>query len=218
MAKQAKATSGATPARPARGARSIRQAKAAKKRRDQNLLIGAGAAFIVLLIAVVVFLNVRNSRPVVGEEMLSSQGNYHIEFGSPPAVEYNSTPPSSGPHYGNLAAWNIYDTPQRYELLLHNLEDGGVIVYYQCEDGCPEMVDQLKTIVEPYLNAGRHVVMAPNDPNWTAGAGPLHQDMDARIAVVAWTRVLKLDEVDEVKIRTFIDRYEGIDHHVAGIG
>jgi hypothetical protein len=218
MAKQAKAASAVSPAKPARNARSIRQAKAAKKRRDQNLLIGAGAAFVVLLIAVVVFLNIRNSRPVAGEEVLSSQGNYHIEFGSPAPIEYNSVPPSSGPHFGNLAAWNIYDAPQRYELLLHNLEDGGVIVYYQCEDGCPETVEQLRTIVEPYLNAGRHVVMAPNDPNWTTGAGPLHKDMNARIAVVAWTRVLKLDEVDEVKIRTFIDRYEGIDHHVAGIG
>jgi hypothetical protein len=218
MTKQAKRAAAVTPVQPARSARSIRQAKAAQKRRNQNLLIGAGAALFVLIIAAVIFLNIRSARPVAGEEMLSSQGNYHIEFGSPAPVEYNSVPPSSGPHYGNLAAWNIYDAPQRYELLLHNLEDGGVIVYYQCEDGCPETVEQLKTIVEPYLNAGRHVVMAPNDPNWTAGAGLLHKDMGAKIAVVAWTRVLKLDEVDEARIRSFIDHYEGIDHHVAGIG
>jgi hypothetical protein len=216
MAKTAKAT--VTPA-PARTARSLRQSQAAKRRQQQNLLVYGGAAFFVLLIALVVFMNIRSSRPVAGEQVLASQGNYHIEFGSPAPIAYNSTPPTSGPHYGNLAAWNIYDEPQRYELLIHNMEDGGVIVYYQCPDGCPETVEQLKTIVEPYLRAGRHVVMVPNDPTWTIGGSqPLHQDMGATIALTAWTRILKMDEVDEAAIRSFIDRYEGIDHHVQGIG
>jgi hypothetical protein len=215
MAKTAKAA--VTPT-PARTARSLRQEQAAKRRRQQNLLIYGAAAFFVLLIALVVFMNIRGSRPVAGEQVLASQGNYHIEFGSPAPIAYNSVPPTSGPHYGNLAAWNIYDQPQRYELLVHNMEDGGVIVYYQCPDGCPETVEQLKTIVEPYLRAGRHVVMAPNDPTWTIGGSqPLHQDMGAKIALTAWTRILKMDEVDEAAIRSFIDRYEGIDHHVRGI-
>jgi hypothetical protein len=216
MTKQLKATVRPTAAR---SARSIRQEQAAKRRRQQNLLLYGGAAFFVLLIALVVYLNIRASQPVAGEEIFTSQGNVHIDMGSPSPIAYNSTPPSSGPHYGNLAAWNIYSEPQRYELLNHNLEDGGVIVYYQCPDGCPETVDQLAAIVEPYLRAGRHVVMAPNDPTWTIGSSqPLHQDMGTKIAVVAWTRVLKLDEVDEASIRSFIDRYEGIDHHVSGVG
>jgi hypothetical protein len=214
----AKSTAKVTAAPAARSARSVRQEQAAKRKQQQNLLIYGAGAFFVLLIGLVVWLNIRASRPVAGEEVYSTQGNFHIEFGSPAPIEYNSTPPSSGPHYGNLAAWNIYSEPQRYELLVHNLEDGGVIVYYQCPDGCPETVEQLETIVEPYLNAGRHVVLAPNDPNWMIGNSQMHRDMGATIAVVAWTRVLKLDAVDEGKIRTFIDRYEGIDHHVAGVG
>ncbi|MEZ4619774.1 MAG: DUF3105 domain-containing protein [Caldilineaceae bacterium] len=42
--------------------------------------------------------------------------------------------------------------------------------------------------------------------------------MGATIALTAWQHILKLDEVDGDKIRAFIERYEGIDHHVAGIG
>jgi len=213
----AKAKANAAGAR--RSNRNTLRAKAAQQRRTQNyIMIGAGA-FFVLLISFVIFFQVRSNLPVAGEESLSSQGNTHINFGSPSPIAYNSTPPTSGPHYDNLVAWGIYDEPQRYEHLVHNLEDGGVIVYYQCADGCPEVVAELKEIVRPYIDRGDHVVLAPNDPTWSVnGSQPLHSDMGAPIAVTAWQRILKLDEIDSGKIRTFIERYEGIDHHVAGIG
>jgi len=199
----------------ARQRRQEAQEAVARRRRNQNILVWGGATVIVALIALVIYLNVRAQAPVSGAESFPTQGNVHIDYGSRSPIEYNSVPPSSGPHYGNLVAWNIYDEPIRYEQLVHNMEDGGVIVYYQCPDGCPELVEQLATTVEPFLRADRHVVMAPNDPTWTAnGSQPLHEDMGARIAVVAWQNVLKLDEYDHDRIRAFIERYEGIDHHV----
>ena len=94
-----------------------------------------------------------------------------------------------------------------------------MIIYYQCPEGCPEVVEQLKEIAQPYISQGRHVVLTPNDPNWSInGSQPLHQDMGARIAITAWTRILKMDEVDDGAIRAFIQRYVGIDHHVPGVG
>ncbi len=104
-------------------------------------------------------------------------------FGSTSPIAYNSTPPTSGPHYETLAAWGVH-RPIRYEHLVHNLEDGGVVIYYQCADGCPELVEQLSAIVDPYFRTGRNVVMAPNDPAWTIGGSePLHRDMGASIAL-----------------------------------
>ncbi len=141
-------------------------------------------------------------------------GNAHIAPGAISPIEYNTTPPTSGPHYGNLLPWGTYREPQRYELLVHNLEDGGVIIYYQCEDNCPELVSQLEDLVNPYLLQRRHVVVVPNDPAWTdGGAAPLHKDMGSRIALTAWQRIDKFDEFDAERIRAFIERYEGIDHH-----
>lgn len=193
--------------------------EAAKQRRSQYMFLAGAAGVLVLIIAGLIYLNFRGQIPMAGEEVFESQGNNHIDFGARSPIEYNSSPPSSGPHYGNLAAWQIYEDPIRYEQLNHNLEDGGVVVYYQCPDGCPELFDQLSASVQPYIDAGRHVILAPNDPTWSPSGGqPLHQDMGAPIALAAWGRVLKLDEYDADAIRAFIERYEGIDHHVRGIG
>ena len=188
---------------------------ASKRRLRQNLYIYGGGAILVAIVALVIYVNIRNTAPVGGEESLPSQGNTHIQQGSASPIEYNSTPPTSGPHYPGLAPWDIYDEPIRYEQVVHNMEDGGVIVYYQCEDGCPELKEQLTEVVRPYLDRGRHVVMMPNAPNWEGfGSQSVHKDMGARIALTAWQRLDKFDEFDAGRIRAFIERYEGIDHHV----
>lgn len=199
----------------ARQRRQEEREAAAKARRNQNMLvIGAGVA-LVAIIGFFIYLNIRSQAPLSGEQVFNTQGNSHIQYGSRSPIEYNSAPPSSGPHYDNLAAWNVYTEPIRYEQLNHNLEDGGVVIYYQCPEGCPELFEELKAMAEPYISAGRHVVVAPNDPAWTIdGSEPLHEDLGAPIALAAWQRVLKLEEFDEGQIRAFIEKYEGIDHHV----
>lgn len=212
----------ATKAKPAKQtpmtARQKRQAaldEAARQRRNQNNLLIGAAVLLLAIIGFFLYLSFRTQAGVAGEETFESLGNNHIEFGSRSPINYNSTPPTSGPHYGNLTAWQVYDEPIRYELLVHNMEDGGVIVFYQCEEECPELVEQLTESVEPFISTGRHVVLVPNQPGWSVGNGPsLHEDMGSKIALTAWTKSLKLDEYDADAIEDFIRRYEGIDHHV----
>jgi len=204
-------------ARAKRANRGPSDSKAAQRRRQQNMILVAAGVVLLALIALVVYVNIRATLPVGDEETLSSQGNTHIPFGSQSPIAYNSIPPSSGPHYDGLAAWRVYqpDDPQRYEFLNHNLEDGGVLLYYQCEDGCPELLAELEELVQPYLNASKHVAVVPNDPTFVDGSGQtIHQDMESKIAAVAWQRVLKMDEFDKEELKAFIDRYEGIDNHV----
>ena len=176
-------------------------------------MVGIAAA-VVALIAIVAFVNIRARRPVGEEVRFASQGNLHIPFGSTTPVEYNSTPPSSGPHYENIIGWGTYTEPQRYEHVVHNLEDGGVIIYYQCEDGCPELYGELDDFASDYIDRGARVVLVPNDPTFTDNNGtPLHKDMGSRIAMVAWQYVDKFENFDAERMGAFIDRYEGIDHH-----
>lgn len=197
--------------RPSR--QELREA-AARRRRNTNLMLVGVGVLIVVLVGLVIYLNIRSTLPMGEEETLPTLGNTHIEQGAISPIEYNSTPPTSGPHYGGLVPRGVYRAPQRYEQLIHNLEDGDVVIYYQCPEGCPDLVDQLESFVQPYLNQDRQLVVLPNDPTWTdSGSVPLHKDMGARIALTAWQRLDKFDEFDADRIRQFVERYEGINNH-----
>ncbi len=127
-----------------------------------------------------------------------SMGNAHIQTVSEPHLPYNSDPPTSGPHVPYIAPWGIHALPIPRELQVHNLEDGGVLVQYNCPQGCPELAGKLKAIVSRY---DTHVILAS------------YPGMDRRIALTAWGRIDKFDEFDEKRITRFIEAYKGIDHH-----
>src|SRR5437870_5529515 len=113
-----------------------------------------------------------------------------------PHEPYNSDPPTSGPHLPYIAPWGVHTRPIPLPLQVHNLEDGGVLVQYNCE--CPELVEQLRAIVRRY---DRQVILAP------------YPTMKSRIALTAWTRIDAFDAFDETRIVRFIEAYRGIDHH-----
>ena len=129
-------------------------------------------------------------------EQFADLGNEHIQTGSDPHTAYNSDPPTSGPHLPYIAPWGVHTRPIPNELQVHNLEDGGVMVQYNCT--CPELVEKLRAIVSRYE---KFVILAP------------YPTMKTRIALTAWTRLDRFEELDEARVVRFIDRYRGIDHH-----
>jgi hypothetical protein len=149
------------------------------------IILGAGIAYAYL------------SRDELGEEF-ADLGNDHLQA-EPTAYLWNSRPPTSGPHAPQIVSWGEHTetVPEWYQV--HNLEDGGVILHYNCLEGCPEIVAELQDIVQEM--GSEQLVLHP------------YTNMDSRIAVTAWTRLLKLDEVDRDKIVEFIKAYRGIDHH-----
>lgn len=88
--------------------------------------------------------------------------------------------------------------PVARELQVHNLEDGGVLVQYNCPQNCPDLVEKLKAIVKRY---DKLVILAP------------YPGMKSRIALTAWGRIDAFDGFDEARIERFIKAYRGIDHH-----
>lgn len=127
---------------------------------------------------------------------MPDQGNRHVPTADTPHEPYNSDPPTSGPHLPYLAPWGAHTRPIPLELQVHNLEDGGVLVQYNCE--CPDLVAKLRKLAERYTD---RVILAP------------YPTMKSRIALTAWTRIEALDDVDESRITRFIETYRGIDHH-----
>lgn len=151
---------------------------------------------IVIVLAVVVgFFAYRAAADLPGVKM-PDQGNLHIQSISVPHEPYNSDPPTSGPHLPYIAPWGVHTRPIVRELQVHNLEDGGVVVQYNCE--CPELVAKLRDIVQGF---DKYVILAP------------FPEMKSTIALTAWTRIETLSEFDGKRIRRFIEAYRGIDHH-----
>ena len=77
------------------------------------------------------------------------------------------------------------------ENLIHNLEHGHIWLSYQDETD-QEAIDVLTSIQRQFP---RSIIVTHRPEN------------DARIAVAAWTRILKLDEPDEEQILAFFKRY-----------
>ncbi|MFW6195243.1 MAG: DUF3105 domain-containing protein [Chloroflexota bacterium] len=137
-------------------------------------------------------------------EVAPDDGAEHIEPGTtPPEGTYSTTPPTSGPHWftepteaapdGAPARWGVYDDPLPDQVLIHNLEHGGIGLHYNCPDGCPELVEQLDSLIPP---GASQFILAP------------YPDMDSRIAITSWRHLDKMEEFDEERILEFIDAYQ----------
>lgn len=160
-------------------------------------------ALVVGVVALVVF------GPQAPGEAYDDLGNFHLQSPDEPHPPYNSSPPSSGPHLGVLAQWGIHETPLPPELFVHNLEDGGIVVAYDCPAGCDELVASLTDVV---TGLGEGVLLTPY-AGIVDASGTSH-----RAAAVAWTRVLYFDDLNpetREELDDFIDLYRGVDHHRA---
>lgn len=165
-----------------------------KQNRLVPWVIGGG---IVLLVAVPLIINYIRFLSLPGE-FYRSQGNVHVALGTetPP---YNSNPPTSGWHTNELAAWGSYDEPLPDQLVVHNMEDAGVLMWYR--PGTPEENEAHIAALESAAQGYRRVVILPRE------------DMPTQYALTAWTRLQRFDEIDVEGKRAFLEAYEGIDHH-----
>ncbi|MBI3989188.1 MAG: DUF3105 domain-containing protein [candidate division NC10 bacterium] len=170
--------------------------KRRRKARKKLLKIGSivGASLVVLLSGYLLYGRFVGKRGGVTVSVMSAK--YHLAPGELPP-NYTTDPPTSGPHTPYLAKWGVHREPIPKEVQVHNLEDGGVIVHYNCPDGCPELVEKLEGIVKRF----DRVILAPSP------------GMDKRIALTAWGKLDEFDNFDEERIVRFIKAYMGIDHH-----
>jgi hypothetical protein len=176
-------------------ARAQRRQLRARRSRNRRILYGSLVAAVAVGLLALILWAILKPQP---GEYFASQGNAHITEAQMGQFTYNTTPPTSGPHLGSLARWGVHDDPIPNELQVHNLEDGGVMVQYDCADGCPDLVAQLGELVEHYDEG---VILAP------------YPGMGTRIALTAWQRMDRFDEFDAERIERFIHAYRGGDHH-----
>lgn len=130
-------------------------------------------------------------------------GHGHIPNPRFPHGPYNSNPGTSGPHTPYTAPWGVHEKPVPQEVFIHNMEHGGVIIGYNCPQGCPDLAEELSE----YADDHDLVIVAPNP------------GLDSPIVLAAWTHTLSLERMDDAgreAIRRFFESFYGIDHHPPG--
>lgn len=174
------------------------------------------SASLLAIVAFLVWLFVASSKPLPGQKQ-ADQGRNHVAVGT--SVEYNSNPPTSGPHYEDWIRAGVYEIPKDDRNLVHSLEHGYVILSYRCrvapEGGmsrleeatagaspsgqfdtqgqCDERKNQLSKVYEKKGKRKLIVVARPN--------------LDTNFALTAWNYLDKFDTIDGSRIEKFIDAH-----------
>ena len=188
-----------------RAEEAAQRAAAERSASRRRAALMAGGSVLVVAAAIVLVI----IQPPAPGLAFADQGNLHLATIDEPHVVYNSRPPSSGPHLGDLATWGESDVQIPPELYVHNLEDGGVVLTYSCGGTCAELVEGLRAKLAEF--EGRNVLLMPYQ-DIVAPDGAAHQ-----AAAIAWGRVLYFDDLDDAtgeELDKFIRSFEGIDHHV----
>ncbi len=74
-------------------------------------------------------------------------GNHTAAIDATSDPKWNTDPPTSGPHFNPAAIFGIYDTPVNIAQAVHNLEHGGIYIFYG--DDVP---DATVTQIEEFYN------------------------------------------------------------------
>ncbi|HEY3310533.1 MAG TPA: DUF3105 domain-containing protein [Anaerolineales bacterium] len=170
-----------------------------RKKKQTYAVIGVAALVVVGVITAILWQSAK-TQPV--GEAVSVPPDYinHVAVGTP--LSYPSDPPAGGPHYGNTFERGFYDEtslpnqpgdPQGY--LVHNLEHGYVIFWYNCakldENACKDLKTGIKTLMDSKNN--NKLIAFP----W--------KSIDSPLVMTSWGRLQRFDKFDERLARAFID-------------
>jgi hypothetical protein len=129
-------------------------------------------------------------------------GNRHIPDGTQ-GTGYTSVPATSGQHWNTADSpgpWGVYTTAQPQERMLHNMEHGGIVIWYQPSLLGADDLATLTQLVQQQITTERFkMILVP----WSGA------DFGHPIAVTAWDWLLYLDTADLDKIRVFTDAHYG---------
>jgi hypothetical protein len=140
-------------------------------RRKRLLLVGGVAiAALVVVVGAFAFLgvgggeaseeDVRTSLEAAGctlEVEPALAGAHSVRDPGGTSDEWNTDPPTSGPHYQIAAIFGSYDEPLELARVVHNLEHGGIFILYG--DDVPDAtVDELRSFYDGHQTG---TIMAP---------------------------------------------------------
>jgi hypothetical protein len=102
-------------------------------------------------------------------------------------VDYRDRPPAGGTHNQCWGPWGVHQSELPDERWVHNLEHGGVVYLYRCDDGCPSEVATMSN----FVTGRRQALLTP------------YAALPTRFAVVAWGVRMVSDCFDQAAFEAF---------------
>ncbi len=168
---------------------------------EHKVMGGIGLLTLVVLVGGIFLLTSQDAqkqekeaKSFVGEKVdIAGNEGAHVARDESHAP-YLTNPPAGGPHWGDgVAGPGIKDKEVADELLVHSLEHGAAILWYK-SDLPQDQVEQLKTIFND--TTGKKIMVA-------------RKNLDVPVALTSWGWILKLQTIDEGKIKEFIETNNG---------
>lgn len=112
-------------------------------------------------------------------------------------IGYDANPPASGAHWPFWEqTWGEHTAVVPREMWVHNLEHGGVVLLYNCPQGCDSELAVLRQVI---ASRSTQRVLLTADPLLAA----------PRFAAVSWTWTYRTDTPDLPTLLCFVDQHEG---------
>ena len=163
------------------------------------LLIGLGVVAFFAVVGYVVWLDLQPV-PILGE-LVEIASPEHVRPGGK-ATNYTTDPPTSGNHDAVPAQAGFYDVAPSDEQLVHNLEHGYVIVYYNCSQMSDAECATFKQDLQKAMDASG-VAGNTRTPKIIVVPRP---DMDNLLTYTSWGRIYRVDAFDQDEFVLFVQQ------------
>jgi len=176
-----------------------------KQERTRGYVVWGGLAAVVVLVILGLALRARQRSggeevPLPEVEPVPTAQASHVPEGTDPGA-YNSDPPSSGRHYPTQAFAGFYDEEQAASFnpfpggyLVHSLEHGYVIFWYDCEQLSAGDCEDLKADIQQVMGrVGNYKVI-----------GFPWASLDVPVAMTSWGRLLQFEQFDPDLAEIFV--------------
>ncbi|MDH5597210.1 MAG: DUF3105 domain-containing protein [Candidatus Peregrinibacteria bacterium] len=173
--------------------RRLKRERGAKKKQESrrkgqwlNILI---ATLVIVGVGAYAYWSINKPpEPENNEVRVAIMDTQHVADTS--EAEYNSNPPTSGPHFTDWhREWKFYEEELPIGGVLHNMEHGGVAIFYQ-----PDIPQETKDLLAEFTKDNFKTI---------AGA---KADLPAPIAIAAWGVYELFQDFDEAAMKRFYKR------------
>ena len=121
------------------------------------------------------------------------QGNEHLGIGQ--EKRYVEPFPTSGDHAASGVKAGFYSNELPKMNLVHNLEHGNIVIYYETPGD--EVIEVLKEWTSLYSGA------------WNGVVATAYPGLGEVIVMTAWNKLLRLEKFDAPTAAAFLDAYRG---------